>query len=63
MPRIDAINGLITAGFQVTLALVPFYALLRQWKHAFLWGSAALVLGVVLYFTWYRNLPAKDDLK
>ncbi len=61
MPRIDALNGLITAGFQFSLALVPFYGLLRQWRNAALWGAAVVVLGGILYFTWYKNLPDRNE--
>jgi SSS family solute:Na+ symporter len=62
MPKIDALNGLLTAGFQLSLALVPFYCFLRVWKQAFSWGVAAVFLFVILYFTWYKNLPARDEI-
>jgi hypothetical protein len=61
MPAIDALNGFLTMGFQLALALVPFYVLLRFWKKAATWGVVAVVLAVILYFTWYKNLPAKDE--
>jgi Na+/proline symporter len=61
MPLIDALNGLLTAGFQLSLALTPFYAFLLRWNQAALWGTIALALGAILYFTWYRNLPARDE--
>jgi SSS family solute:Na+ symporter len=62
MPRIDILNGFLTMFFQVGLALTPFYLFLREWPA--LIGSAigVLVLGVVLYFTWYKNLPSKDEV-
>ena len=60
MPAIDALNGFLTAGFQLALALVPFYALLRIWNQATIWAAVIVVLSVVLYFTWYKNLPAKE---
>jgi SSS family solute:Na+ symporter len=62
MPAMDALNGLLTAGFQICLALVPFYALFRVWTSAAIWGGAALFLGFLLYFTWYRNLPGRDEV-
>jgi hypothetical protein len=62
MPTMDALNGLLTAGFQLSLALIPFYGLFRIWGQAAAWTAAALVLAVLLYFTWYKNLPAKDEL-
>jgi solute:Na+ symporter, SSS family len=62
MPRIDLLNGLVTALFQAALALVPFYLFLRQWRQMYLWLGALAILSVVLYFTWYKNLPARDEV-
>jgi len=62
MPAIDALNGFLTMGFQLALALVPFYFLLRFWKKAMTWGMIALVLSVILYFSWYKNLPSKKEV-
>ena len=61
MPLVDALNGLITACFQVALALVPFYIFLRQWELAWIWGGVLAALGVILYYTWYRNLPSPEE--
>ncbi|MBN1854241.1 MAG: hypothetical protein JW829_16045 [Pirellulales bacterium] len=62
MPRIDLLNGLLAALFQMALALVPFYLFLRQWPQMGWWLSILTGLGVVLYFTWYKNLPARDEI-
>jgi SSS family solute:Na+ symporter len=62
MPKIDALNGLITAVFQFSLALLPFYAFLRNWNQFGIWAGIAAALAVVLYFTWYKNLPARDEV-
>jgi Na+/proline symporter len=62
MPTIDALNGLITAVFQFSLALLPFYAFLRNWRQFGIWASVAAGVSVFLYFTWYKNLPAKDEM-
>jgi len=62
MPRIDIMNGFITAVFQVSLALIPFYLFLREFDLMSLWIGVALVLAVVLYFTWYKNLPSPDEV-
>jgi Na+/proline symporter len=62
MPAIDALNGLITAVFQFSLALLPFFAFLRNWRQFGVWASVAAGVAVVLYFTWYKNLPAKDEI-
>jgi Na+/proline symporter len=62
MPAIDALNGLITAVFQFSLALLPFYAFLRNWTQFGIWACVAIGLSIVLYFTWYKNLPLKDEI-
>jgi SSS family solute:Na+ symporter len=61
MPRTDALNGLLTMVFQFGLALLPFYLFLRNWKHLGIWAGVVLSLAVILYFTWYRTLPARDE--
>jgi len=61
MPAIDALNGLITAVFQFSLALLPFFAFLRNWPQFGVWLAVAAGVSVILYFTWYKNLPAKDE--
>ncbi len=62
MPRVDMLNGLITAAFQFSLAALPFYLFLREWTHLGIWAGVAAALTFVLYFTWYKNLPAKDEV-
>jgi Na+/proline symporter len=62
MPKIDILNGLVTAAFQFSLAILPFYLFLRNWKQFGLWAAAAAALALVLYFTWYKNLPSKDEV-
>jgi hypothetical protein len=61
MPSIDALNGFLTMGFQFTLALIPFYALLRRWNQAVVWSLVGAVLALLLFFTWYKNLPPKNE--
>ncbi len=62
MPRIDMINGALTVVFQVSFALIAFYLFLRDWSSLLMWVATALGLGVVLYFTWYKNLPSADEV-
>jgi Na+/proline symporter len=62
MPKIDILNGLITALFQVSLALIPFFLFLRNFSSMTLTIIATLFLGVILYFTWYKNLPSADEV-
>jgi Na+/proline symporter len=62
MPALDIVNGLLTAALQVALCALPFCALLKLWSATISWAAFACVLGVVLWFTWYRNLPARDEI-
>ncbi len=61
MPRTDLLNAFITALFQLALALVPFYLFLRQWTQFWVWIVALVALGSVLYFTWYKTLPPREE--
>jgi len=60
-PMWDAINGLIAPVFQFIVALLPFYLFLRKWPQFWLVSLALAIVTVVLYFTWYKNLPSKDE--
>ncbi len=62
MPMIDLMNGGITVVFQICLALTPFYLFLRQWDKMIMMLALTLAIGVVLYFTWYKNLPSPDEV-
>jgi hypothetical protein len=62
MPRIDMLNGLITAGFQFSLAVLPFYLFLREWRQLGIWTGVVAAIALVLYFTWYKNLPSKEEV-
>jgi len=61
MPRIDMLNGAITVVFQVGLALMPFYFFLQMWSSFLLALAMTGTLGVLLYFTWYKNLPSRSE--
>jgi heme/copper-type cytochrome/quinol oxidase subunit 4 len=61
MPQIDIMNGGITLVFQISLSLIPFYLFLRRWSEMTFCIVVFLVLSVVLYFTWYKNLPSPDE--
>ena len=60
-PMWDAINGLIAPVFQFIVALLPFYMFLRKWPQFWLVAALMAVVMVVLYFTWYKHLPSKDE--
>jgi solute:Na+ symporter, SSS family len=62
MPRIDILNGGLTALFQVLLALLPFSFFLRQWADVGIWVVLLAALSGILYFTWYKNLPSPDEI-
>ena len=61
LPRLDVLNALLTAIFQLALALVPFYLFLRRWPQLWIWLGVVMMMSVILYFTWYKNLPAADE--
>ncbi|MEK6754633.1 MAG: hypothetical protein AABZ02_00625 [Bacteroidota bacterium] len=61
MPRIDILNGILTVFLQVSLALIAFYLFLREWGLLSFWIGITLTLGVILYFTWYKNLPSREE--
>jgi hypothetical protein len=62
MPAIDVLNGLLTAVFQFALAASVFTAFLRKWTSFAVWVAIVAAMAVGLYFTWYKNLPAKDEI-
>jgi len=62
MPATDALNGLLTAVFQFSISLFVFYFFLRRWPSFLTWVALTLGLAIILYFTWYKTLPAKDEV-
>jgi hypothetical protein len=61
LPWLDALNGVLTMVLQVALCLDAFYALLWRWSDAGIALAVTAGVGVILYFTWYRALPARDE--
>jgi len=61
MPAFDVLNGLLAAAFQFSLAAIPFCGLLGLKSQALAWSGAAAALAAILYATWYRTLPARDE--
>lgn len=61
MRHIDLLNGFLASFFQLTLGIIPFYLFLRNWTQALLWSGICLAMIVVLYFTWFKNLPSPDE--
>ncbi len=62
MPRTDVVNAFVASFFQLCLGIVPFYMFLREWSHVVLWLGITLLTALVLYFTWYKNLPSPDEV-
>jgi Na+/proline symporter len=62
MPSIDMLNGVICSAFQFSIAVLPFYFFFRKWIQFGLCLAVFAGLCVVLYFTWYRNLPSEDEV-
>ncbi|MFO1055188.1 MAG: hypothetical protein U1F36_23465 [Planctomycetota bacterium] len=61
LPWFDVLNGFLSMGLQVALCLLAFFALLWRTDSAIAAGACVVVLGVVMYFTWYRTLPPRDE--
>jgi solute:Na+ symporter, SSS family len=61
MPTLDILNGLMTVVFQVSLALIPFFAFLEMWDNFAAWIGVFFAVGLLLYFTWYKTLPAREE--
>ena len=61
MPRLDVLNALIASFFQLGLGFAPFYMFLKDWANAGLWLGLVLISALVLYFTWYKNLPSPEE--
>lgn len=60
-PWFDLLNGGLSVILQVSLAIITFYGMLQRWT-PMLWGlCVACGVGIVLVFTWYRQLPARDE--
>lgn len=62
MPKFDILNGFLTVIFQVSLALIPFFLFLRQWGNMITWVVVFAIIGVFLYFTWYKKLPSPEEV-
>ncbi|HRT96977.1 MAG TPA: sodium:solute symporter, partial [Planctomycetota bacterium] len=56
----DLVNTLIAVPCVAALYIFPIYLMLRQWATMACWLGVAVGLGVVLYFTWYKHLPAPE---
>ncbi len=60
-PLFDVVNALVAPVFQVCLFMVLFLTALRQWPRAGFWTVVLVASTAILYFTWYRRLPEREE--
>jgi hypothetical protein len=58
----DVLTAIVGGVGLQALFLMSTYACTHQWKAFCIAGVVVLVTGMVLYFTWYRHLPADDEM-
>ena len=57
--RNDIITLPFSLGWQITLFLWPMQLVIHAYRSFIITFSIFLTCLIVMYFTWYRNLPAK----
>jgi len=57
----ELFNTLVATPWIVALYLAPVFLMFRQWSKMGTWLAVAAALSVVLYFTWYKHLPAAES--
>lgn len=57
----DFANVILGIPWMIALYLGPMYAVGHQWRYAAACAIVVVVLGVILYFTWYRHLPPEES--
>jgi len=61
MPRMDLINSVLTLSFQLSIGIMPLYIIFRKWDYALIWFGVCILSAIILYFTWFKNLPKEDE--
>jgi hypothetical protein len=61
-PTFDILNSVIAAFFQFCLGVIPLYMFLKEWAYVGLWLVLLLITMAILYKTWYKHLPPKDEI-
>jgi Na+/proline symporter len=61
MPRMDMINSVLTLSFQLSIGIMPLYIIFRKWDYALIWFGVCILSAIILYFTWFKNLPKEDE--
>ena len=57
---IDALNTLIAVVAICALYVATLYVILHRYGIAFGCFGTTVAISIVLYFTWYKNLPAPE---
>lgn len=57
---LDLISIPFAVAFFFFLFVCPMYLIIRKWNMVFLTLMISVVCGVILYFTWYKNLGNSD---
>jgi Na+/proline symporter len=57
----DLLNVIIGVPWMIALYLAPMYAVGHRWVEFRRCLAMLAVLGVVLFFTWYRRIPAREE--
>jgi solute:Na+ symporter, SSS family len=61
MPTMDVVNAVVASFFQLCLGIIPMYMFLKEWTSMSLWLALCAGTLIVLYFTWYKYLPSRDE--
>jgi len=60
--RMDLLTAIIGGVGLQALFLMSTYACTHQWRAFTCAAYVVIVSGIILYFTWYRHLPAEDEM-
>ncbi len=61
-PRLAVLNAALGMILITGLYLFPMYLVARRFDYVFPLSGAVLLCGIILYFTWYKNLPPKGEV-
>lgn len=56
----DLLNIILGMPWMLCLYLWPMYLIVHQYRQMWICLGIDVILGVGLYFTWYKNLPVKE---
>ena len=58
--RRDMFNVVVGIAWQTSLVLLPILLVIRKWNALMIAGAVVVVCSVILKFTWYDNLDARE---